>query len=72
MRLRSPDSGTFSTKEEQEEIEAEGERLLDEREAELRRRLQGFEDGTTKYVFISNRTLKAHDICFFFPLNEDD
>ena len=32
----------------QDEIEAESERLLDEREAELRRRLQGFEDGTTK------------------------
>eukprot|EP00095_Tigriopus_kingsejongensis_P001237 maker-scaffold160_size295910-snap-gene-1.39 protein:Tk01237 transcript:maker-scaffold160_size295910-snap-gene-1.39-mRNA-1 annotation:"PREDICTED: LOW QUALITY PROTEIN: uncharacterized protein LOC103510027" len=47
MRLRSPDSGTFSTKEEQDEVEAEGERLLDERETELRKRLQAFEDGTT-------------------------
>lgn len=49
MKLRSSDSGNFSTKEEADDlIEAEGERLLDEREAELKRRLQGFEDGTTK------------------------
>ena len=34
--------------EEQDEVEAQSERLLDEREAELRKRLQGFEDGTTK------------------------
>ena len=36
--------------EEQDEVvvEAQTERLLDEREAELRKRLQGFEDGTTK------------------------
>lgn len=44
-RIRSPDSGTFSR---EDEVEAEAERLLDEREAELRKRLQGFEDGTTK------------------------
>ena len=49
MKLRSSDSGNFSTKEESDDlIEAEGERLLDERETELKRRLQGFEDGTTK------------------------
>jgi hypothetical protein len=29
---------------------AEAERMLEEREEELRRRLQGFEDGTTKLV----------------------
>jgi hypothetical protein len=31
-----------------DEIECEGERLLLERQEELRKRLQGFENGTTK------------------------
>ena len=31
-----------------ETVENEGERLLDEREAELKRRLIGFESGTTR------------------------
>lgn len=34
--------------EEEDEVEAEGERLLLERQEELKKRLQGFEDGTTK------------------------
>ena len=33
-----------------ETIEGEGERLLDEREAELKRRLDGFENGTSKIL----------------------
>ena len=45
LRSRSPD---FSREELYESIEAESERLLDEREIELRKRLQGFEDGNTK------------------------
>jgi hypothetical protein len=45
LRARSPD---FSREELHESIEAEGERLLDERESELRKRLQGFEAGNTK------------------------
>ena len=31
-----------------ESVEAESERLLDEREIELRKRLQGFEEGKVK------------------------
>ncbi|XP_059091044.1 uncharacterized protein LOC131886663 isoform X2 [Tigriopus californicus] len=50
LKFRNSDSGMFSTREEQDEIEAKGERLLDEREAELSKRLQGFEDGTTKIL----------------------
>ena len=45
LRSRSPD---FSREELYESIEAESERLLDEREIELRKRLQGFEEGNTK------------------------
>ena len=33
-------------------VENEGERLLDERETELKRRLKGFESGATRYGFI--------------------
>ena len=43
--LRSPD---FSREELNESMEAESERLLDEREVELRKRLQSFEEGTAK------------------------
>ena len=43
--LRSPD---FSREELNESMEAESERLLDEREAELRKRLQSFEEGKAK------------------------
>ena len=39
-------------------VENEGERLLDERETELKRRLKGFESGATRYDFIfCNKTL---------------
>jgi len=47
LRSRSPD---FSKEELYESIEAESERLLDEREIELRKRLQGFEEGSTKIL----------------------
>ncbi len=39
----------FFLQEEQDEVEAEGERMLDEREEELKKRLTGFEDATTRY-----------------------
>ena len=39
-------AGAFVNKE--EDAAAEAERMLEEREEELRRRLKGFEDGTTK------------------------
>ena len=39
-------AGVFVNKE--EAAAAEAERMLEEREEELRRRLKGFEDGTTK------------------------
>jgi hypothetical protein len=56
QRNRSPDSGTDETASVAAAVSlanltaAEAERMLEEREEELRRRLQGFEDGTTKLV----------------------
>jgi hypothetical protein len=56
QRNRSPDSGTDETESVAAAVSlanltaAEAERMLEEREEELRRRLQGFEDGTTKLV----------------------
>ena len=41
-------AGGFLNKE--TDAAAEAERMLEEREEELRRRLKGFEDGTTKQV----------------------
>lgn len=46
--LQMESESTMTQEEIHETIENEGERLLDEREAELKRRLKGFETGTTK------------------------
>ena len=46
--LQEESESTMTQEEIHETIENEGERLLDEREAELKRRLKGFETGTTK------------------------
>ncbi len=46
--LRSNPDISYSREELYDSIEAEGERLLDEREVELHKRLQSFEDGSAK------------------------
>ena len=46
--LQIESDSTMTQEEIHETIENEGERLLDEREAELKRRLNGFESGATR------------------------
>ena len=50
IRNLSESDNTMTQDEVHETVENEGERLLDEREAELKRRLKGFETGTTRFV----------------------
>ena len=50
IRNLSESDSTMTQDEIHETVENEGERLLDEREAELKRRLKGFETGSTRLV----------------------
>ena len=56
--LQMESDSAMTQQEIHETIENEGERLLDEREAELKRRLKGFETGTTKYDIKTISNLK--------------
>ena len=54
IRNLQMESDTNMTQDEiHETVENEGERLLDEREIELKRRLKGFETGATRYDFFT-------------------
>ena len=50
IRNLSESDNTMTQDEVHETVENEGERLLDEKEAELKRRLKGFETGNTRLV----------------------